>query len=109
MGLGNDVRCPDYRPVRLKTLQQEIACHEQRKRILMKDDRTYPDDVRAALLTYHGMIIEWLQERFTALERSYPPVRESSHPTPESPRRPRLKYKVTAEKCCDGRGQSLLS
>ena len=89
VSLRNDVRCPDYRPVRLKTLQQEIACHEQRKTILMKDDRTYPDDVRAALLTYHDMIIEWLQERFTALERSYPPVRESSHPTPEAPRRPR--------------------
>jgi hypothetical protein len=55
------------------------------------------------------MIIEWLQERFTALERSHPPVRESSRPTPEVPPHPRLKYKVTAEKCCDGRGQSLLS
>ena len=89
VALGNDVRCPDYRPVRLKTLQQEIACHERRKTILIKDDRTYPDDVRAALLTYHDMIIAWLQERITALKHSYPPVRPSSHPTPEALRSPR--------------------
>lgn len=88
VGLGNEARCLDYRPVRLKTLQQEIACHEQGKTILMEDDRTYPDDVRAALLTYHDMIIEWLQERFTALERGYRLVRQSSYPTPDVPRRP---------------------
>ena len=78
--LRNEARCPDYRPAWLKTLGQEIAYHEQRKTILMKDDRTYPDDVRAALLSYHNMIIEWLQERFTALERSLSPGAQEQSP-----------------------------
>ena len=53
---------PDYRPIRLASLQSQVRFHQdQRKQVEV--DPALPDDLRATLLAYHGTIIRWLHER----------------------------------------------